>query len=373
MPTAVALVRCTDYSQKNVTEAVRCSFSLIGGLSSVVRRGDRVLIKPNLLAAKNPEQATTTHPQVVAAVAREVKAVGGKPMIGDSPGAVRPGLQEVWSITGMSEVSKKTGVPLVSLEAGGSYKKIRHGKAYYISKVAADADVIVNLPKLKTHTLVLFTGAVKNMFGVVPGFQKKQTHLNNPQPKPFSAALVDIFSFVVPRITLMDAVVGMEGDGPSAGKRRQVGLLLAGRDAVSVDAVAARAVGFDPLEIYTCQLAEQQGLGICSPDRIQVVGDSLGKLNIERFARPRTNLTGLVPASLAHLIRRLVYIHPRIIPERCTNCNTCVNSCPAGALIPGPSKPLFRPRKCIGCLCCHELCPESAIRPKWSLLARLAP
>jgi uncharacterized protein (DUF362 family)/Pyruvate/2-oxoacid:ferredoxin oxidoreductase delta subunit len=369
----VALVRCPDYSRERVARAVRRSFELLGGLSSVIRHGDRVLIKPNLLAAKSPEQATTTHPEVVAAVAQEVEEVGGKPIIGDSPGAVRPGLERVWATTGMQEVSERTGVPLVSLEAGGSYRKLHHGQTYYLSKVAVDADVILNLPKLKTHTLVLFTGAVKNMFGVVPGFHKKEAHLINPQPEPFSSSLVDIFSFVVPEITLMDAVVGMEGDGPSAGKRRCVGLLLAGRDAVAVDAVAAIAVGFDPMKIHTCQIAAQRGLGTCSPDHIQVVGDSLDKLGLERFARPRTNITGLVPAPLARMIRRLVYIHPRIIPAICTNCNTCVKSCPTGALISGARQPLFRPRKCIGCLCCHELCPESAIRPKWSLLARLAP
>lgn len=373
MPSKVALVRCSDYSRERLAKAVRRSFDLLGGLGSVIRQGDRVLIKPNLLAAKTPEQATTTHPEVVAAVVLEVKKAGGEPIIGDSPGAIRPGLQGVWSATGMQEVSERTGAPLVSLEAGGSYRRLRHGQTYYLSKVAVDVDVIINLPKLKTHTLVLFTGAVKNMFGVVPGFHKKEAHLNNPRPEPFSSSLVDIFSFVVPGISLMDAVVGMEGDGPAAGKSRHVGLLLAGRDAVAVDAVAAMAVGLDPRKIHTCQMAAQQGLGVCSPNHIQVVGDDLEKLGIERFARPRTDLTGLVPAPLARLIRRFVYIHPRIIPEICINCNTCVKSCPTGALIPGPTRPLFRSRKCIGCLCCHELCPESAIRPKWSLLARLAP
>lgn len=369
----VALVRCPDYSRETVMEAVRRSFDLIGGLSAVIGKKDQVLIKPNLLAAKRPEQAVTTHPEVVAAVAEEVKRVGGQPVIGDSPGGVRQDLSDVWSATGMREVSERIGVPLLSLEAGGSYRKLRDGQTYYISKVAMDADVIVNLPKLKTHSLVLFTGAVKNMFGVVPGLRKKETHLINPRSVPFSAALVDIFSFVVPQVTLIDGVEGMDGDGPSAGRKREVGLLLAGCDAVAVDTVAAMAVGLDPTQIHTCQIAARQNLGVCSPNQIQVVGDSLERLEIEKFARPCTDLSSLIPARLARLVRRFFYVHPRVLGEICTNCNTCVKGCPTSALAPGPSHPRFRPQECIGCLCCHELCPESAIRLKWSLLARLVP
>lgn len=369
----VSLVHCPNYERERLSKAVQRSFDLIGGLGSVIKKGSRVLIKPNLLASKRPERAITTHPEVVAAVAEEIKRVGGQPMIGDSPGAVRKDLRVVWSTTGMEEVSERTGAPLVNFEAGGSYKKLRGGQTYYISKVAMDADVIVNLPKLKTHSLVLFTGAVKNMYGVIPGFHKKEPHLINPRPVTFSAALVNIFSFVVPQMTLMDGVEGMDGDGPAAGRKRQVGLLMAGRDAVAVDAVAAMAVGFDPEKIHTCQMAAQQGLGVCSQEHIEVVGDSLENLRIERFARPRTDLASLVPEGLARLIRRFVYIHPRILPEICTNCNTCVTSCPTGALIPGPTQPRFHPPKCISCLCCHELCPESAIKLKWSLMARLAP
>jgi uncharacterized protein (DUF362 family)/Pyruvate/2-oxoacid:ferredoxin oxidoreductase delta subunit len=369
----VALVRCPDYGRETLTKAVRSSLGLIGGLSSIIKKGDGVLIKPNLLSAKRPEQAITTHPELVAAVAEEVKKLGGRPMIGDSPGVIRQDLREVWSTTGMQEVSERTGAPLVSFEAGGSQKKMRRGQTYYISRVALEADVIFNLPKLKTHSLVLFTGAVKNMFGVIPGFHKKGAHLSNPRPMPFSAALVDIFSFVPPQITLMDAVEGMEGDGPSAGVKRQVGLLLAGRDAVAVDAVAAMAVGIDPLDIHTCQIAAQQGLGVCSGNQIQVVGERLEELMIKKFVVPRTSLTGRVPQPLARLVRRFVYIHPQILPEICTNCDVCVRSCPTGALNSGSLHPQFRPRKCIGCLCCHELCPESAIKLRWSLMARLSP
>ena len=369
----VAVVRCPAYEREMVTEAVGRCFALIGGLSSVVRKGDRVLIKPNLLAPKMPEQAITTHPEVVAAVAEEVKKAGGKPMIGDSPGALGRDLKDVWAATGMQEVSERTGAPLVNIEAGGCYKKSRGSQIYHISRLAMDVDIIINLPKLKTHCLVLFTGAVKNMYGLIPGFCKRETHLIHPKPGPFSEALVDIYSLIVPQLTLMDAVEGMDGNGPSAGRKRDVGLLLAGNDAVAVDAIAGLAVGISPREISTCQLAARRGLGVCSPEEIQVLGEDPEKLGIEKFVRPKSHPSKLIPTPLVHLARRFIYTRPRIIPEICTNCNTCVKSCPTGALTAASPHPRLRAQKCISCLCCHELCPESAIELKWSLLARLIP
>lgn len=372
MPSQVAVVRCSAYDPQMVRGAVRRAFDLLGGLSAVVQAGHRVLIKPNLLAAREPQEAITTHPEVVAAVVDEVKQAGGQPLIGDSPGATRRTIEEIWRSTGMEEVCRRTGATLVNIEAGGSLRQSVDGRQYFIARAALEADVIINLPKLKTHSLVIFTGAVKNMFGAVPGFHKRETHLACPRAEPFSRALVDVYSFVVPHMTLMDAVEGMDGDGPAAGRRRVVGLLFAGRDGVAVDAVAGWSVGIAPEEISTCRLASQRGLGIGDVESIQLVGDDLTKLDIEHFARPRSDLTQLVPTPLVHLLRRFVYTRPRIIPERCTNCNTCVRSCPTGALQADQFHPRFQPRKCISCLCCHELCPESAVALKWSLLARLA-
>jgi uncharacterized protein (DUF362 family)/Pyruvate/2-oxoacid:ferredoxin oxidoreductase delta subunit len=373
MTSTVGVVHCPSYDRRMITEAVRQVLGLIGGLGSIVKKGDRVLIKPNLLSAKTPERAITTHPEVVAAVVKAVQEAGGHAVIGDSPGSTRGTLERIWSDTGMQEVADRTGARLENFEAGGSLRRSLNGQVYYISKAVLSADVIVNLPKLKTHSLVLFTGAVKNMFGVVPGFRKRETHLIHPRAEPFSQALVDIFSLSMPQLTLMDAVEGMDGNGPAAGRKRPVGMLLAGSDAVAVDAVAGWAVGIRPKEISTCRLAAQQGLGVAELKEIHVVGDDVRDLNIESFTRPRSDLTRLVPTPLVHLLRRFIYTRPRILLQKCTNCNTCVEVCPTGAMTADQPHPQFQSRKCIGCLCCHELCPESAIDLKWSLLARMVP
>jgi uncharacterized protein (DUF362 family)/Pyruvate/2-oxoacid:ferredoxin oxidoreductase delta subunit len=325
------------------------------------------------LTARTPDRATTTHPEVVAAVVEVVQNAGGKPVIGDSPGSTRGRIEDVWTATGMMAVSERTGAPLVSIEAGGACRKRLNGKEYYISRTALDVDLIVNLPKLKTHSLVLFTGAVKNMFGVVPGFHKRDVHLRYPKVEAFSQALIDIFSFVVPQVTLMDAIEGMDGNGPAAGRLRHMGVLFAGQDAVAVDAVAGSTVGISPGEISTCRLAAQRELGVASLEDIRIVGDDPAGLNIEPFSRPRSDLTRLVPTPLVHLLKRFIYTRPCILPQKCTNCNTCVRSCPTAALSSGHPHPKFEARRCIGCLCCQELCPESAIELKWSLMARLTP
>jgi uncharacterized protein (DUF362 family)/Pyruvate/2-oxoacid:ferredoxin oxidoreductase delta subunit len=373
MPTSVAIVRCSSYDQVPVRQAVRRAFDLIGGLGMVIKAGDRVLIKPNLLTARTPDRATTTHPEVVTAVIESVQAMGGRPVIGDSPGSTRGDIETLWSETGMRDVSERTGAPLVNFEASGVYRTTLNGQVYYIAKTAMDVDLIVNMPKLKTHSLTLFTGAVKNMFGVVPGFRKRETHLLHPKAEPFCRALVDIFSLVVPRITLMDAVEAMDGDGPAAGRKRHIGLLLAGGDAVAVDATAGMIVGMEPEKIHTCRLAAQRGLGVVDPADIRLLGDDHQEMGIEPFARPRSDLTRMVPTPLIRLLRRFIYTRPRILPERCTNCNTCVRHCPTQALVEDRPTPRFEARRCISCLCCHELCPESAIELKWSLMARLAP
>jgi len=370
MKSKVSIEKCQDYFLDNVRGAARKSFDNLGGLGKFVKAGDKVLIKPNLLSAKDPSRAITTHPSVVQAVAEQVLALKAKPCIGDSPGGADRGVKRVWDNTQMSLASQNTGVPLVSFEEKGvERRKSQTGKTYYIARPVLEADVIISLGKLKTHTLTLMTGAIKNMFGVIPGFRKGQYHKEAPRPEMFAEVIVDIFSVVKPRITLIDAVVGMEGDGPSSGDPKYLGFLLASEDAVALDTVASKILGLKDGEIDSTRIAAKRGLGVDDFSQIEVAGESIENVKPPSFNLPSNRLLKLVPKSLVDLLGPLVWVRPNIYNGTCTNCNICVLNCPLKTISAGKQRPVFDYSKCVNCMCCQELCPQKAIYLEKSWLA----
>ncbi len=270
--TKISLIKCSSYQPEEVKAAVKRALDLLGGMSHFVQPGNKVLLKPNLLSAQPPEQAITTHPAVVEAVIELVKEAGGIPVLGDSPAGAIKSLDDFWSTTGMLEVCRRHDVELVSFERSGVYQKELNGKRYHIAKPVLDADVIINLPKLKTHSLTVMTGAVKNIYGVIPGLKKSMYHKQAPKPWEFSRLLVDIYALARPQLNIVDAIVGMEGFGPSAGRQRQLGMILAGSDGVAVDAWAAHLLGRKPLDIPTTKIAYRQNLGEADLGKIEAAG-----------------------------------------------------------------------------------------------------
>jgi uncharacterized protein (DUF362 family)/NAD-dependent dihydropyrimidine dehydrogenase PreA subunit len=356
-----------------VREAVRRAIDLVGGTAAFVRPGERVLVKPNLLSAKAPDRAITTHPEVVGAVAELVREAGGAPSVGDSPGGAVRGVERVWRNTGMLELSERTGVPLVSFEASGS-SEVRgaHG-TYVIARPALEADVVVNVAKMKTHVLTAYTGCVKNMFGVVPGFLKSRLHAAAPRPVPFARRVVDVFSLVTPRLSVLDAVVAMEGNGPSGGRPRRVGAILAGGDAVAVDAVAAGMMGFREGGVPTLRIAAERGLGVASLRDVEVVGADPSSFDLSGFSLPETRFMNHVPDFLVRALEPWIWVCPEMSKEwgcRGEACGLCVRSCPVGAIAMKDGRPVVARKDCIECLCCHEVCPEQAVRVRFSWLAR---
>ncbi len=222
----VSIVRCEDYS--HAKEAVREAVELIGGLEPIIFPGARVLLKPNLLAAMPPEKAVTTHPAIVSAMCELVVEAGGIPIVGDGAGITHPGVtEEALDISGIREAAQKAGAEVLSFETSG-YEVVdvpasSHFSKLYIAKPVLDADVVISLPKLKTHELTLYTGAVKNMFGAIPLKLRKEAHMLGKKDL-FSEAVVDIYSARVPHLVLMDGVVGMEGNGPARGTPVNVGI-----------------------------------------------------------------------------------------------------------------------------------------------------
>ena len=371
MKSKVSVVRCDDYTLDHVRSAVKKSFSYLGGLEKFVKKDQRVLIKPNLLSAKDPSRAITTHPSLVQAVIEEVQKIGATPILGDSPGGVERGVKRVWENTQMSLVAGATGAKLVAFESGGVYeRRTQEGKKYFIAKPMLDADVVISLPKLKTHTLTLMTCAVKNMFGSIPGFRKSEYHRDAPKPDDFAKVIADIYSLTKPDISLVDAVVCMDGDGPSAGNPKYLGLILTSTDAVALDMIAAKIMGFKDGEVEITSVAQEKGLGASSFSEIEILGESLADLSLPKFVLPSNRFLRLIPKFLLAVIKPLVWVHPGILDGNCTNCNICVDNCPTNTIRRGEKTPYFDYTNCINCMCCHELCPQKAVFLKKSWIAK---
>jgi uncharacterized protein (DUF362 family)/ferredoxin len=366
----VSLARCASYSIDEVRDALKRLLEPLGGIESYVRPGQRVLLKPNLLSAKAPERGITTHPVIVEAVAEEVRAAGATPFVGDSPGGAIRGIKRVWANTGMEEMAKRAGLELVNFEASGS-RGIKFGSyTFYIAKPVLDADVIISLPKLKTHSLTLLTCAVKNMFGVMPGFRKGEHHKRYPKPAEFADMLVHLYKLVPPSLSIVDGVLAMEGNGPSSGTTRRLDLLMAGEDGIAIDAVAAHIMGFKEGMIDTTRIGAAMGLGEGKLERLSIVGDAAG-FKADGFALPSNRAMKLVPKPVARLVAPLVSVKPVIRAEVCTGCGFCARSCPAQAIVKRGDVYKVIDKRCIKCLCCHELCPENCVEIRLSWLARM--
>jgi len=364
----VAIEPCQSYSFEEVYQTVRQLFSHLGGLAQYVKSGDRVLLKPNMLAAQAPDKAIVTHPTVVEVVTRMVQELGGYPIIGDSPGGIVGGIQRYWDATGLTRIAKRTGAQLVSFETSKMFRCSSNGSQYYLTKILQQVDVIINLPKLKTHNLMLFTGAVKNMYGVLPGYQKTEFHKHAPHPQDFAKVLLDIYQLSRPHLHLMDAVVGMEGDGPSNGTPRPIGYLLASTDGVALDTIASYLIGFNPATLPTIREAKKRNLG---QTKISSNVSTLQELKLNDFKLPSNFLLQIVPKPLVDIFKPLVWVRPKINEKECTRCKTCIRNCPVKAMRLDSDTLRIDYKMCIKCFCCSEICPAHAISLEKSWLARL--
>ncbi|MCL7414965.1 MAG: DUF362 domain-containing protein [ANME-2 cluster archaeon] len=369
--TSVSIVHCNNYA--DVKPAVASSLELIGGLDSIIHPGDRVLLKVNLLSARPPEDAVTTHPSVVSAVVELVQDVGGIPIVGDGAGMIHPGATaEALEVSGIKKVAEELGAEIANFDVAGYGKvDIPNGKqltTVYMAKPVLEADVIITLPKLKTHELTLFTGAVKSMFGAVPAKVRKAAHALGKNDI-FSQAVVDIFSVRPPELAIMDGVVGMEGDGPSRGDPVDVGVIMASENCVALDMVASGLIGFEPNEIVTSTDAAKRGLGPSMPEEVILLGDPIEDVLIE-FERPGQASYAAAPAFLIKYLGRFYSMKPRIDQDKCHKCGACIENCPTGAIeLPYPIK--IDDELCVQCYSCFELCPHNSIVIKKSLLARM--
>jgi len=368
MQTPVSIIKCQTYDENEVLKALRRSIDLVGGIGSFVKRGDRVLLKPNLLYGKRPEKAVTTHPSIVKGIIQMVREEGGIPFLGDSPGLGSAiGVSEK---SGIKRVVDAMGCPIVEFNRPvlPPERKGRIFKNIEIDQSIFEADVIINLPKWKTHGQMLLTLGVKNLFGCVPGPRKALWHLKAGEDhKLFAKMLVDIYQVVQPSLTILDGIVGMEGNGPNSGVPIPLGLLLASPDPLSLDQIVCDLLGISRKSLLTNQVALEQGL---VRDGIVVVGERLENVKILNFRLPTlSRIDWNLPGFLKKALKNALNSKPVIDQKICKLCNQCVEICPPEALKGNEKGLVFDYGNCIRCFCCQEICPEGAIKiePGWAL------
>jgi uncharacterized protein (DUF362 family) len=320
-----------------------------------------VLLKPNMLAAKGPDAAVTTHPEVLRAVIELVQQAGGTVLVGDSPGI--GSARKVAETSGMLQIIEETGAELVDFSESVEVCGDGIFKRFALARPYLEADRIINLPKLKTHEMMTMTCAVKNLFGSVVGTAKAGWHLKAGADRNlFSRMLVELYLLRVPDLNIVDAVVAMEGNGPGSGDPRQVGVLLAGTNAVAVDVVAAEIVGIPKKLLYLEHAASR--LGVDGADRadIETAGASLDDVRVSSFRLPHlSDVQFGLPSFLKNRLRHYLTSGPCLVGDRCVACGICKEACPPRAITLVHGKLHFDYHACIRCFCCRELCPAGAL------------
>jgi uncharacterized protein (DUF362 family) len=313
----VSLVRHDTYAEGLADALVRL-LDPFGGMRAFVRDGQTVLLKPNLLTDRRPEQAVTTHPELVRALIRIVKEAGGRPVVGDSP-AVVSRIESVWEHSGIWRVCREEGVELLNFEQAGSVAVETGGYTFHIARPAQEADVIINVPKLKTHTLTVLTAAVKNLYGLLPGFQKAMLHKRYAHPRAFGTMLAALARACPPTLSIVDGIVGMEGDGPSAGRPVNLGFLAASTEARAVDLALCQILGLDSRSIPYLSAPLWTGAPTATDTAFATVGATVAEVAPASFRPPSTWKANLIPGWLARLLGPYIWIRPSI-SDRCVFC-----------------------------------------------------
>ncbi len=361
---SVSVVRCASYSDaySSVSELVKN----LGGIEKFVKAGQRVLIKPNLLMPKRPDEATTTHPAIVSAVARIVKEAGATAVIADSSGGPYNAaiMGTVYRVCGMTSAAAESGAELYTAYKSSlrDYPEGLVCKQFPIIDAFAEADVVINLCKFKTHSFTGFSGAVKNMFGLVPGLIKPEFHFRFPDKKTFCGMLVDLCEFSKPSLSIMDAVAGMEGNGPSGGDRVEIGLLFASESPYELDLAAISAAGFGTDEIFTLSESIKRGHIPKEAESLNFIGMEYKDIKIKKIKRADAHEK--VFPKMFNFLEKPLAPKPVIIKNGCIGCAKCAESCPPAAIKIESGKAAINYKKCIKCFCCQEMCPVKTIEVK---------
>lgn len=370
----VAVVRCKTYDVEAVKPALEEAVNAVNGLD-FVKSGMKIIIKPNLVSFKKPDAAATTHPALLEALVEMLLARGADVTIGDSPGGPHslPLLNRVYAATGMDRL-EKLGAKLNRNmnEKTVDFPEGKVLKNFTYTEYLDEADAIIDFCKLKSHGMLGMSAAVKNLFGTIPGLKKPEVHYKFQNDAEFADMLVDLNEYFKPRLAICDAVVGMEGNGPTAGTPRQIGAIIASKSTYYADVVGAELIGMNIDGLPTLQAAYERGFAPASSKNLRVYGD-IRALTVDDFkAPPVRGLSFMRKGNVLHFISKAALEHKPTLKKRlCAGCGECARMCPAKAIEMKNKKPHINREKCIRCFCCQEFCPRAAMVAHRPLAAKV--
>ncbi len=363
MDNCVYLASCANYEEENVCRAVHDTLEAFGGAAALAG-GKQVLIKANLLMSSTPEKAVTTHPSVITAIAREFVAAGCTVEIADSCGGVynKSVLEKLYAVCGMKRAAESSGA-ILNYDTTSFERELPDGvrikRVQMISPVER-ADFIISAAKMKTHGFAYYTGAVKNMFGVIPGLNKAVMHSRFPEKRAFCEMLVDLCDGVKPDLSIIDGIVGMEGAGPSGGEPKHAGVIIGARNPYAADLAAMRIMGLDEKKSYVHVCARSRGF----VSDVEYIGESVEKFVtqfVPPYKRESKTLLRILPGAARAYTERFFASYPLVNSNKCVGCGECARACPESTITIREKKADINYKKCIRCYCCHELCPARAI------------
>lgn len=357
---------CTDYKLDLLKSQIKSGIKLLGGLEKFISPGMKVLLKVNLIGPKTSDSAAVTHSEFVRALTQILKERGCIVWIGDSSGGAIGGVAPTTRslvVSGLERVAKEEGAVIKNFDREGVVE-VTSSSGYvnkmYLAKPMFEADFVINLPKLKTHSAGIYTGAVKNLFGCVPGLKKAEYHRLAPDPKDLGEVIADIHRAVKVGLHIMDGITAMQGEGPTAGEAYHAGKILFSTDPLALDTVAAAMLGMDIKDIPILTTARKRQLGESNLDKIKIAGDYNSPPRLQGFKYPK-KFRSSKQGNYAILVKVIDFLkaRPRINTKLCKQCNMCVESCPVQAIDRETKKINYD--TCIECMCCHELCLHKAV------------
>ncbi len=376
----VSVVPCDSYDPALAGAALEQALAPLGGLAWVTP-GMTVAIKANLVTFLKPEAAATTHPVLLCALVKLLKEKGARVIVGDSPGGLytKVYLDRIYAATGMKAVEEAGGELNRNFEIReAAYPQAKEAKSFTYTAWLDEADAIVNFCKLKTHGMMAMSGAAKNMFGAIPGTAKPEYHYRYPDPDRFADMIVDLDEYFKPVLSITDGIVGMEGNGPTAGTPRKIGVIIASDSPHAADLIGADIIGLKPEDVPTLQAAVRRGMIPQTPEELDVIGDwkpfivpdyqRVETTHSLRFNKDSYTFFGRISSTF---MDKALASRPVLKPEECIGCRECFKICPAKAIEMVNKKPKINRKECIRCFCCQEFCPKGALKVKRTWIAKL--